>query len=141
MTKRLTFYVPGTPIAQGSKRHVGGGRMVESAKGLKDWRRAITDAAFTWRFQQPTITGPVSVELSFTVARPKSHHVAGDRDRQLKASAPWHPTVKPDIDKTARAVLDAITESGLWADDAQVVRLACEKGYGDPGVRITVETL
>lgn len=145
----LSFFVPGVPVGQGSKRHVGNGVMVESAKGLKDWRRAITDAAWTYRLERPTITGPVAVALTFVVARPKGHYGTGRNADRLKPSAPLYPAVKPDIDKTTRAVLDAITASGVWRDDSQVVELLARKDYArhdgprydTPGVHIRIEEL
>lgn len=39
MTRR--FAVFGLPAPQGSKRHVGEGRMVESSKRVKPWRRQV----------------------------------------------------------------------------------------------------
>lgn len=63
--------------------------------------------------------------------------VCGHANR-LKETAPeWHDK-RPDADKLARAVLDAITESGTIRDDAQVVSLRVRKRYGQPGVRITL---
>lgn len=129
----IEFFVPGTPIAQGSKRHVGNGVLIESAKGLKDWRRAITDAAYTYRFQQEQWTGPVMVELNFYVSRPKSHHVANDPARPKKAKAPEWPLSKPDLDKLTRAVLDAMTDAGVWRDDSQVWSIAASKFYAGVG--------
>ena len=37
-------FIPGVPAPQGSKRHVGGGRLVESSKKVKPWRRAVNAA-------------------------------------------------------------------------------------------------
>jgi Holliday junction resolvase RusA-like endonuclease len=37
--------------------------------------------------------------------------------------------VKPDIDKTCRSVLDAMT-GVIFVDDAQVVRILMDKVYG-----------
>jgi len=59
----------------------------------------------------------VAVEVWFEFARPQS---AGKR---------LHPTVKPDIDKTLRAVLDALTGIA-YDDDSQVVSVAASKMYG-----------
>ena len=42
MTRR--FAVFGLPAPQGSKRHVGEGRMVESSKRVKPWRRQVAAA-------------------------------------------------------------------------------------------------
>ena len=36
-----------------------------------------------------------------------------------------------DIDKLTRAALDAFTESGVFDDDSQVVRVVAEKYYTD----------
>ena len=41
----VEFEVVGLPAAQGSKRHVGNGVMVESSKALKPWRSAVAEAA------------------------------------------------------------------------------------------------
>jgi Holliday junction resolvase RusA-like endonuclease len=47
-------------------------------------------------------------------------------------------SVKPDIDKLSRSVLDAIT-GGIVKDDSQVIILNARKEYGDkPGVLIRV---
>ena len=41
----ITFWVDGLPAAQGSKKHVGRGIMVEANKNLPAWRKAIAAAA------------------------------------------------------------------------------------------------
>ena len=41
-----------------------------------------------------------------------------------------YPTVKPDLDKMVRSVLDALTGI-LYVDDAQIIALAASKEYGD----------
>lgn len=138
----VDFWVPGTPQPKGSLRHVGHGRLVESAKGLADWRRAIADAAWTYRLQQEPCTGAVAVTLDFYLPRPASHYRGGDRSRELRATAPKRPAKRPDIDKLTRAVLDAVTDAGLWRDDAQVTWVRASKDYADdriPGVRVQIE--
>ena len=41
-----TFHITGiTPAPQGSKRHVGNGRMVESSAKVKPWREAVRQEA------------------------------------------------------------------------------------------------
>lgn len=102
----FAFYAIGTPGPQGSKRHVGRGVMIESSKKVKPWRQAIVDAA-------PPIAapldGPLVVRMIFTLPRPKSISKA--------FSVPYRT---PDLSKLARATEDAITDIGLWADDARV---------------------
>lgn len=131
----LRFDVPGVPRPQGSKRHVGNGVMVESCKELKGWRQAVTDTAIAagasrWE-------GPVRVELVFRFDRPKSHWGA----KGLRPSAPAAKVTKPDLDKLARGVLDALWP--CWGDDAQVVELLARKRFCEqgelPGVLVLVE--
>jgi Holliday junction resolvase RusA-like endonuclease len=122
------FYVPGDPIAQGSKNAYRRGErivLVESAKRLPAWRYKITSAA-----QEANLTKfeteAVKVTLLFCLLQPKS-------------STRRYPTTKPDLDKLVRAVLDALT-GVAYKDDSQVCQLDVQKvyTYGEPGVYITV---
>jgi crossover junction endodeoxyribonuclease RusA len=72
---------------------------------------------------------PVSLTAFFYFQRPAS---------VSKSRA--YPSVKPDLDKLCRAVLDALTGI-LWVDDGQVVRLAARKDYSSstPGTQVTVQ--
>lgn len=134
----LSFFVPGKPVPQGSKRHVGKGVMVESAKDLKPWRESIRWAAMqAGRFgsvgEIRHSDGPISVRLHFTMPRPLS---------APKRSTP--PAVKrPDLDKLIRAVLDALSSAGTWRDDSQVVEVYASKRIAEideaPGVQIHVQ--
>jgi Holliday junction resolvase RusA-like endonuclease len=65
------------------------------------------------------------VVLHFHLERPKTV-------RRLE------PTVKPDLDKLVRAVLDGITDARAWNDDSQVIAVWATKSYGVPGVEIRV---
>lgn len=49
------------------------------------------------------------------------------------------PTCKPDVDNIQKVVLDALNERA-YRDDAQVVRISCEKMYaGDGHGRVVVQ--
>jgi Holliday junction resolvase RusA-like endonuclease len=134
----LSFHVAGTPQPQGSKRHVGNGRMIESAKGLKPWRAKVTAAALTARRPHDPIVGPVAVTLAFTFPRPKFHYGTGRNAGVVKAQyADALMVTKPDIDKLERAVLDALS-GVVFVDDCQVVASTKTKSYGEPGVTVTV---
>jgi crossover junction endodeoxyribonuclease RusA len=120
----LSFFVPGKPAPQGSKRYLGvkGGKgiTVESSKAVAPWRadvRAGAEKAMA-AGQNGFVAGePVSVLLHFVMPRPTS---------TPKRSTPA-AVKRPDVDKLARAVLDAISSAGAWIDDSQVVELRALK--------------
>ena len=129
----IQFHVPGLPKPQGSKRHVGKGRLVESSKELKAWRRKVSAAARdAFRGVEP-LTGPVFVELLFRLPRPKSHYRTGRFAHLLRDDAPDWVTTRPDVDKLVRGCLDALSGVG-YVDDALVVSLYTSKRYIRPVV-------
>jgi crossover junction endodeoxyribonuclease RusA len=120
------FAVFGVPAPQGSKRHVGNGRMIEASKFLPAWRKAIETECQSL-FEEP-IDGALEVELWFYLPRPSS--VSRD-----------YPTVMPDLDKLVRSVGDGLTQGGAIADDARIVDLHAYKRYsvdGWTGVHIKI---
>lgn len=128
----LDYFVPGQPIPQGSKTAAvisGRAVMFDANKKLKSWRQAITMATnleltrLRWTGYEPG--DALVVFLHFHLERPKSV-------KRLE------PTVKPDLDKLVRAVLDGITDARAWNDDSQVVAVYATKNYGVPGVEIRV---
>ena len=125
----IVFSVTGTPAPQGSKRHVGGGRMIEASKRLHPWRDLVIDAAKDQTELTDQLVGPIEVKLEFRIPAPKKPlHVLPISRRA------------GDIDKLSRAVLDALTISKLIGDDSQVVKLNASKIYVTdyPGVIVTI---
>lgn len=137
----LEIHVVGTPAPQGSKRgfvnpHTGRVAMVESSKKVKPWRQdvryAVNDAvAAREGAGDPfaTLSGPVGVDITFLLPRPKGHYRTGKNAHLLRDSAPARPTSKPDVDKLLRSTLDALRDAGVYGDDAQVVNLTGRKRY------------
>lgn len=139
----VSVFVPGAPAAQGSKKAVGRRRngstiLVEQSANVKPWRAAVHAAAL--RFIENTgspwvpLDGPLVARLTFFMPRPPS----------VSAEKRPRPTVSPDLDKLTRAVFDAMTTSGAWADDARVVELHTSEFYDDDheaGVSIYAEPL
>lgn len=133
----VTFRVEGmAPAPQGSKRHVGGGRMVESCREVKPWRLLVAQSAIAAGV--PLIRGPVRLSVVFVFARPLGHL---RRDGSLKPSAPRHHAVRPDMSKLLRSTEDALT-GVCFEDDARIVGAAIEKRYAvgneRPGAIVTV---
>jgi len=146
----LTFHAAGTPGAQGSKRHVGNGRLIESSKKVKPWRASVEAAARTaahltgW----PTATGPVRVRVRFRIARPAAHYRTGRNAHLLRAGAPAFPVQHQhgDVDKLQRSTFDALTAAGVIADDKLVVSVDAWKVWaseaeGAVGASIRVSTI
>lgn len=145
MTTALTVNVVGTPAPQGSKRaFVVHGRavMTESSKKVAPWRQdvvaAVKIAADQAGWEKPA--GPVRVDVTYFLPRPRYHYRTGKHADQLKPGAPSYVDKKPDKDKLDRATCDALTTSGVIRDDAQIVAGFTEKRYADAatGARITI---
>jgi Holliday junction resolvase RusA-like endonuclease len=123
----ITLRVFGTPAPQGSKRHIGNGRMIESSKKVTPWRDAIVAQAVFDGSAGARLDGPLELTVTFYLYRPKSHRGS----RGLYSNAPLFPTVFPDLDKLARSTCDALTQAQVVVDDARFVRLFAQKVYAD----------
>lgn len=137
MTNEICFFAAGRPAAQGSKRHVGGGRLIESSRQVGPWREIVRQAAIEAMAGRPPIDGPVYLVQVFALPRPKSHYGTGRNSGRVKRGAPSRPPVRPDLDKLARAVGDALTRV-CYHDDAQIVNLRAAKYYVTPSGRLSV---
>jgi crossover junction endodeoxyribonuclease RusA len=113
---------------------------VYTPKTADDWKMIVrNEAGKAWDATHgPVWEGPLRVDLTFYFPRPKSHFRANG---VTKPTAPvWH-TTKPDRDNSDKAVLDALTNLGIWYDDKQVCDGRIQKLYtnGTPGCRITIQ--
>lgn len=122
----IDFWVDGEPAPQGSKKHVGHGRMVEVSKKLPAWRRAVEDAA-RHAYEGTPIDRPVTVQADFFMPKP------------AKPKFPI-PATAPDTDKLCRALGDCLERAGVLRNDARIVRWVATKRFGDkPGCRVHIE--
>jgi Holliday junction resolvase RusA-like endonuclease len=105
---------------------------------LSLWRDAVAESARRQGFTTPT-PGPFGVSIDIGVARPLGHYSISGKVLPRYTDA-W-PDRRPDIDKLARSILDALT--GLvWRDDGQVVILDVAKRYADtPSTSIVITSL
>ena len=142
----IEFFVPGVPRPGGSKRaflnkHTGKANLVDASgeKG-KDWRG---DAKIFARqaYKGSPLEGPLTLEVTFWMPRPKGHYGSGRNSDKLKESAPMWPVTKPDSTKLIRSLEDALTGL-IWIDDAQVVLQVISKEYASktqpPGATVQV---
>jgi crossover junction endodeoxyribonuclease RusA len=144
--------VYGTPAPQGSKRAFAvrgkGGiptgkiAVIESSHDrVKSWRQAVIDAALSDGGAMAAAI-PVAVKMLFFLPRPRSHYRTGKNAHLLREGAPRRPAKVPDLSKLVRATEDALTDSGLWADDALVVEISAMKFWADsrpPGAVIVIQ--
>lgn len=122
----IELRVIGTPAPQGSKRaflnkYTGRAALAESSAKVKPWRESVKWAA---RECGEKLLGAVSVEMVFTLPKPKS------APRTLIT----FPDRRPDIDKLTRSTLDAIVQAGMIEDDARVVSMSAAKCYPNEGI-------
>ena len=129
MRHEAEFYVAGIPKPQGSMRHVGRGRIIHSSPALIPWRDKIVH---TIQEQEcDPFDGPVYVSIHVFLPLPKK-----PKHRQPISRATG------DIDKHARCTLDALQQSGIIHDDAQVIELHICKRYSETvtGTGITIRS-
>lgn len=137
----IAFEVRGLPVTQGNKTafpsrdgtraFMREGRSNKANEGFHAWRHAIATEARHAAGDRPLLTGqPLQVVLHFRILKPAS---------APKTRRTWPIKARSgDIDKLARAALDAMT-GVVFADDSEVVVLAVMKDWGDPGVTVEVD--
>jgi Holliday junction resolvase RusA-like endonuclease len=83
------------------------------------WVQAVAWSARNAMASQGRIDGLCMAAVLFQFPRLASHYKTTKADgRVLRPDAPVGKRGKPDIDKLLRAVLDGISDSGLWTDDS-----------------------
>lgn len=130
MCEQINLTIAGAPVPQGSVRPNGhGGVYYANATRLRPYRDRISLAIkeLLGPNHDPWL-GAVLVTVTFVFERPKSHFKADGVT--LTPRAPLDMTVPPDTDKLVRAVGDALTQSGIYKDDAQVIQWTAAKEYG-----------
>ena len=136
-----SFVVLGEPAPKGSMRAIlmrgkpllipGGSK--QNAKALRAWDKSVKDAVVELMHGTAPpfyVEKPLELHLLFKLVRAKSNHST-------------HPTVKPDIDKLTRAVLDSLTGL-LYDDDSRIAVLQAQKQWArhdEQGCVITVRAL
>lgn len=141
MNRVVSFFAEGVAAPEGSHRYVGyrGGRPVVAHDNprLAGWRtivaRAANDAARAAGWA-PQYDGPVAVQAHFYLPRPK------------RPRFPDHAATKPDLDKLARAVGDALAApGGILLEDSRIVTWVLTKRWASdgqtPGVHVAVTAI
>lgn len=100
--------------------------VADNDRVLKPWRKTLEHYLRAAKPSDWQASGAMAVSLKFWMPRPLSHR---DRMGDVRKSAPVWSRVRPDIDKLARACLDALTDARVWSDDGQCAMLWVLKQY------------
>lgn len=81
---------------------------------------------------------PLCVDISYNYGMPSALTKA-EKAQFIQS----YRTKTPDLDNLTKTVIDRITDSGLWEDDAQIVRLSMAKFHSkdDPFIEIRISKL
>lgn len=139
----IAFFVSGHPKGQPRARSFAFKKAGKYTSRMYDpgtaegWKSCVAAEAMSHRPAMP-YDEPLVVMLDFYLPRPKS------MCRKKDPQGPIPCTAKPDADNLAKAVMDALTQIGMWRDDAVVVELIVRKHYhaigSRPGCEIFINT-
>lgn len=123
----IEITIPLEPVAKG-RPLFGKGRTYTPAKTEKATKEIafIISSVLKNSKNAPTFDpkDPLGLEVLYVFKRPKSYKKSSHRE--------WK-TTKPDKDNLDKLLMDAITKSGLWNDDNQVVQTSSKKLVGATG--------
>lgn len=135
---KLSVFVDGTPAGQPRVKAMvkNGKTQVYTPDTADAWKDSIIlTIRGMVRGRVTPLKGPIFLRTLFFFPRPASG-APTERNRS------YFKATKPDFDNLEKAVADAITGSGLWEDDDQVVKNLSFKVLASPedhvGARIEV---
>ena len=141
MSRKIEFFVPGTPVGKGRPRAArrGAGVVMFTPGKTADYEALVAATAAAAlacdALAHQLLDGPLEAVLEMRFPAPASWSKA-KRARAL-AGAEWH-TSKPDADNVAKAILDACN-GVVFRDDSQIVMLTATKQFSEtPGVRVVI---
>lgn len=133
--KSYTFFAEGEPKAQPRARACIRGRHagVYDPGTANAWKKQVKAAAKPYIDAQGKLIGAIKMRITWFIPRPMAHWCirGGNRSNELSIKAPTHHVKKPDTDNLEKAILDALTDAGLWDDDCQVFDVHKIKHYSN----------
>lgn len=135
----VAFVIPGEPVQwarPGQGRKPGSKtKTIRYTKGPQRAHMEVVQRAWLVAGRPQLPTGPLEIDVTFYLPRPKSHVGTGRNAGTLRTSAPAFPTGVPDCSNLIKLVEDALNTLA-WADDALFVDATARKRYapvGSPG--------
>ena len=135
MSKTVSFFIPGEPVAQGRPRMSsinGHARMYDAPKSAQ-YKNMVSMIASQKIANHELFDKAVAVILTVHKSIPQSW----SKKKQTQAlSGEIHPTSKPDLDNYIKAVLDGMNGI-VFKDDSLVTNVTAGKIYSPtPGVSV-----
>lgn len=123
----FSAFIPGDPVPFRLQSGRGVYRYVPPRQ--RAWMDKVASAAQAIMGGHPPHEGPLRVEAVFYIPRPQRPKYE-------------QPIVRPDCTNLWKLSEDALTEAGVWGDDARIVRVEVAKLYAtqlqEPGFRVRV---
>ena len=138
---KSTIIIFGNPVAKARPRF----RRFKTFVSTYDSQKKEKEEFILQAKAQPIVmfSGPIRLNCSFRLHRPKSHYGTGRNSGVLKKSAPEFHIVKPDLDNLIKFVKDCL--NGLaWKDDSQVVEyrnMVKEYATASPSTLVYIEKI
>ena len=135
----MIIEIKGIPKAQPRQHHwakaTKTGKVVSGNydPGTADsWRQIVAVELAQLTPEKPWL-GPVLLELTFFMPRPKAHYrtKGGKPSDVLKPNAPFFHVITPDRDNLEKLMMDELKRQGFYKDDGQVCTGQVQKVYGD----------
>lgn len=126
MITLAAFEILGVPAPQGSKTRMPTGAVIEGSSDSgrakhKSWRAAVVETARELAMDEPPFDGALQLSAVFRMPMPAS------RPKYIHAAGKWPCSVKPDIDKLLRGLLDGLEAGGLIAGDSRIFAVEVEQ--------------
>lgn len=122
---KIKAYARGVPKAQPRPRARRAGKHVHvyNPSSANEWKKTVK-LAFS-KYKGICLEDPIKITIRYYLKRPKSLMRKKD-----PANIIFH-TRKPDIDNLNKAVMDSLTNIGIWKDDSQVCIIQASKHFSD----------
>jgi Holliday junction resolvase RusA-like endonuclease len=109
-----------------------------NAERLAEYRATVGRIVAELWDGRPALDFPIALSADFYLARPLDHYEARNPNRPVRPGREALRPTRPDLDKAARALGDALVTAGLLADDALIAELHLTKRYGPPRTGVLI---
>lgn len=134
---KLTFFVPGEPVAKGRARAFIRGNKIghhtpDKTARYENLVRLVAKQAIG---AAKPLAGPISLRCTFWLSVPMSY---SNKRREACLNGSERHCKRPDLDNLIKSVKDGCN-GVVWIDDCQVVEVSACKKYGEtPGVDVEI---